>query len=596
MLCKRARISLGVFLLVSTLVLLHFTTTPYEQHDASSDQSIAQVRSLCGELCDPEAGRVTAGTFPLFGQRVVPMNCIDLFGDALYWMEGHGQLQSPKSIPRQWRSAFTLNGEVPITDRWFNMQYLGKVAAVSQWTADLIDMQVSEATVGRLAGTYGVDETNALLDGLSHAPGVKGGRVLVVGSERPWVEACVLATGASEVVTLEYGAINCTHPLVTTMTPPAFKAAHSDGSLGRFDAVVTFSSVEHSGLGRYGDALNPWGDILEIARSWCVTKPGGSLTIGVMYGSDELVFNAHRIYGKKRWPLLASNWAQHYVGRGDQKVHVFTKPHERPRHLQYVCDGAGCGGWGDRWKGAVAVYALALETGRTFRMGWRSDEISLGMVFEDHVFFAEPPGQCKIVSWIDAEAPPLNEVLGSTAECISLHMNIYPAALSRWHDYNDVAKQLWGSLTLLPVLQQRIDRVPDNLRCAQLRLGSSAGGSFANDVQRVGTPNTVEERYARIMTWFESSPHTHLWTDSAELEHRWLETMGHRAVAVEGPIVHIDRDEKPSERGLQRAVIEWLLISRCHEIAYQTGFIQSGLFLAPEASQVRKISEGAFAD
>ena len=75
-----------------------------------------------------------------------------------------------------------------------------------------------------------------------------------------------------------------------------------------------------------------------------------------------------------------------------------------------------------------------------------------------------------------------------------------------------------------------------------------------------------------------------------------METMGHRAVAVEGPIVHIDRDEKPSERGLQRVVIEWLLISRCHEIAYQTGFIQSGLFLAPEASQVRKISEGAFAD
>ena len=29
------------------------------------------------------------------------------------------------------------------------------------------------------------------------------------------------------------------------------------GELGPFDAVVTFSSVEHSGLGRYGDGLNP---------------------------------------------------------------------------------------------------------------------------------------------------------------------------------------------------------------------------------------------------------------------------------------------------------------------------------------------------
>jgi hypothetical protein len=58
---------------------------------------------------------------------------------------------------------------------------------------------------------------------------------------------------------------------------------------------VTFSSVEHSGLGRYGDALNPWGDIIAIARAWCVTKQGGSLTIGVMYdyNNDCIRFN-HR--------------------------------------------------------------------------------------------------------------------------------------------------------------------------------------------------------------------------------------------------------------------------------------------------------------
>jgi hypothetical protein len=42
-------------------------------------------------------------------------------------------------------------------------------------------------------------------------------------------------------------------------------------------SIVTFSSVEHSGLGRYGDALNPWGDIIAIARAWCVTKQGGAL-------------------------------------------------------------------------------------------------------------------------------------------------------------------------------------------------------------------------------------------------------------------------------------------------------------------------------
>lgn len=35
---------------------------------------------------------------------------------------------------------------------------------------------------------------------------------MVIGSEKPWVEACLLAKGAKEVVTLEYGAITSTHP------------------------------------------------------------------------------------------------------------------------------------------------------------------------------------------------------------------------------------------------------------------------------------------------------------------------------------------------------------------------------------------------
>ena len=38
-----------------------------------------------------------------------------------------------------------------------------------------------------------------------------------------------------------------------------------------FDAVVSFSSIEHSGLGRYGDALNPWGDLIASAQAWYIT-------------------------------------------------------------------------------------------------------------------------------------------------------------------------------------------------------------------------------------------------------------------------------------------------------------------------------------
>ena len=65
--------------------------------------------------------------------------------------------------------------------------------------------------------------------------------------------------------------------------------------------------------------------MLEVARAWCLCKDGGSLTIAVMYGADEIAFNAHRVYGDVRWPYLTTNWNQHYLGTGWQRVHVFTK-------------------------------------------------------------------------------------------------------------------------------------------------------------------------------------------------------------------------------------------------------------------------------
>eukprot|EP00541_Cyclophora_tenuis_P018576 CAMPEP_0116569474 /NCGR_PEP_ID=MMETSP0397-20121206/16328_1 /TAXON_ID=216820 /ORGANISM="Cyclophora tenuis, Strain ECT3854" /LENGTH=122 /DNA_ID=CAMNT_0004097071 /DNA_START=147 /DNA_END=518 /DNA_ORIENTATION=+ len=95
------------------------------------------------------------------------------------------------------------------------------------------------------------------------------------------------------------------------MTPSEFRHQYNkDKSQLLFDVVVSFSSIEHSGLGRYGDALNPWGDILGTARARCVTKLGGYLALAVPTGQDTIHFNLHRLYGKNRYPLLAANWKQ----------------------------------------------------------------------------------------------------------------------------------------------------------------------------------------------------------------------------------------------------------------------------------------------
>lgn len=283
----------------------------------------------CGKLCQVDAGKFEKSLY--FDKRTVHVNCKAIFSEDVFILRGHGQESAPKQIPLRYRRDYTLGGRIPVKDFYFDQMYLTKTAAMQVWKRELVDEWIDLATKGNLGGNYGTGETIHLRHALEFANGIKGGRVLVIGSENPWVEATVLSVGAKSVTTLEYGTIVSEHPSIDTLTPPQFQKMFQRGSLGLFDAVVTFSSVEHSGLGRYGDALNPWGDVLEIARAHCVCKDFGSLVIGVMNndGNDALEFNAHRVYGKIRWPYLASNWQQtHKEPAGEQRVHVFMKlPH-----------------------------------------------------------------------------------------------------------------------------------------------------------------------------------------------------------------------------------------------------------------------------
>jgi len=55
--------------------------------------------------------------------------------------------------------------------------------------------------------------------------------------------------------------------------------------------------VEHVGLGRYGDPLDPEGDLKAMAELERVLAPGGNLLFVAPVGTPRVQFNAHRIYG-----------------------------------------------------------------------------------------------------------------------------------------------------------------------------------------------------------------------------------------------------------------------------------------------------------
>ncbi len=54
-------------------------------------------------------------------------------------------------------------------------------------------------------------------------------------------------------------------------------------------------AVSLTGLGRFGDGLHPFGDLVTLARARCLLRPGGKVLLGLPAArSDAVVFNSHR--------------------------------------------------------------------------------------------------------------------------------------------------------------------------------------------------------------------------------------------------------------------------------------------------------------
>ena len=62
------------------------------------------------------------------------------------------------------------------------------------------------------------------------------------------------------------------------------------------ESLSCMHTIEHIGLGRYGDPLDPSGDLKAIAELQRVLAKGGNLLFVVPIGKPRINFNAHRVY------------------------------------------------------------------------------------------------------------------------------------------------------------------------------------------------------------------------------------------------------------------------------------------------------------
>jgi hypothetical protein len=218
---------------------------------------------------------------------------------------------------------------MPQSQTWyFAQRYSGTTAANSLWSSRTIEEMKARHLRGEQIGGYGLLEENALRDAVTkYSIADRDGAV--IGSESPWVESILFAHGARNMTTIEYGTIDSQVLNHVAFTPAMFAAEFLRRPI-QFDFVASVSSLEHSGLGRYGDRLNPRGDIDAAEEVYCMLKPGGFFFLSLPYEpTSALVWNAHRLYGPERMSLLAAPYNEiEYFGPRwhGQGTFVLQKP------------------------------------------------------------------------------------------------------------------------------------------------------------------------------------------------------------------------------------------------------------------------------
>jgi len=118
---------------------------------------------------------------------------------------------------------------------------------------------------------------------------IRGKNIVIPGSTEPTYEALLFHYGAKNITTLEYAVIHTSIPNHEAMLIEDFWKSPRRFDVGTFHCDISglrlivlalaYSNFEHDGLGRYGDPLDPNGDLMAMQEMKQIIKPGmrGSL-------------------------------------------------------------------------------------------------------------------------------------------------------------------------------------------------------------------------------------------------------------------------------------------------------------------------------
>lgn len=205
--------------------------------------------------------------------------------------------EPPRSIPENLRRQYTMNGKIPVQSFYLDDRRSAPVRNTRQ-IYERTFKAIKDGTFQYYGLTY-----DYLLAALRDFP-IAHKQIIIAGLAGCSCDAIAILHDACEVIAVDYNPPYCEHELVRSIGMDEFNKL-SD----RPEACISISSFEHDGLGRYGDPLDPEGDLLAMRGLKTRMAANGLLYLSVPVGRDLLAWNAHRIYGRLRLPKLLEGWA-----------------------------------------------------------------------------------------------------------------------------------------------------------------------------------------------------------------------------------------------------------------------------------------------
>ena len=195
------------------------------------------------------------------------------------------------------REEFSLGGKIKIEDFYFKPKPVSNT--IRKYTMQQIKKY--EELIAKEKGLY-YYKTDMWLYQALKKHSIKDKDIIIVGSEQPWYETIACVYSGRGCSCLEYNERICDSDKIKYYQYDTYS------SLPKFDACISVSSIEHSGLGRYGDNIDSMGDIKAMIDIKNILKKDGLLFLSVPIGEDRVMWNAHRVYGKIRLELLLDGW------------------------------------------------------------------------------------------------------------------------------------------------------------------------------------------------------------------------------------------------------------------------------------------------